>query len=313
MEVPLNFLPDPPDSRPASWAQVEWTRDSLKAAFARFTCTALMHFTMECRFPRLYAFRLLSTNVLGQPFASALVCSRPLKVEELGWRMTYLCTCIFSNILPAKRSTLVVIFGLSEDGNLDFSAENNPLVRARSKYLTKPKPISEIVADANAAVNAYVSGDLKGSLAFLHDLHEAEQNEALKMKLKAIKEPLELGIFVDRYNVTGRPSLVYASRNPSGSDRADYTVSSDSLSWSRYFELTAVFERWDDFPKSSWKGDPAARMVDLERPRLPLAELQKEVQAEVIRILKKHARRRNDPNYWLSIYANLSLGLQTAP
>jgi hypothetical protein len=171
----------------------------------------------------------------------------------------------------------------------------------------KPKPISEIVADANAAVDAYVSGDLKGSLAFLHDLHEAEQSEALKMKLKLIKEPLELGLFVDRYNVTGRPSLAYARQNPSGSNRADYTVWDDSVSWSRDLELTAVFERWDDFPKSSWEGDPAAQMVELERPRLPLAELQKEVQAEVIRILKKHARRRNYPNYWLSIYANLSL------
>jgi hypothetical protein len=175
------------------------------------------------------------------------------------------------------------------------------------KFLVKPKPISEIVADANAAVDVYVSGDLKGSLAFLHDLHEAEQSEALKMKLKAIKEPLELGLFVDRYNVTGRPSLAYARQNLSGSNRADYTVWDDSMSWSRDLELTAVFERWDDFPKSSWEGDPAAQMVELERPRLPLAELQKKVQAEVIRILKKHARRGKYPSYWLSIYANLSL------
>jgi hypothetical protein len=31
----LNFLPDPPDSRPASWTQVDWTRDNLEGGFRK--------------------------------------------------------------------------------------------------------------------------------------------------------------------------------------------------------------------------------------------------------------------------------------
>ena len=170
-----------------------------------------------------------------------------------------------------------------------------------------PRKIAEIVTEAEAAVDNYRSGALVGSAAFVYDLHEAKLTEELKAKLKPIKEPLELGLFVDAYNGTEKPSLIYAAENPAGSDRADYTVFDESLAWSLDLELAAIFERWDDFPKTPVPNDTSATYVNLSQPRLPIEELQRQVGSEIKRILKKHARRTDYPPYLLSIYANLSL------
>ena len=170
-----------------------------------------------------------------------------------------------------------------------------------------PRKIDEMVAEANAAIDGYRSGDLTGNVAYLHDLHEAKPTEELKAKLKRIKEPLELGLFVDAFNSAEKPPLTHAVENPAGINRADYTVFDESLAAAHDLELAAVFERWDDFPKTPVPNDASAMYVNLSEPRRPIAELQRQVGSEIKRILKKHARRTDYQPYLLSIYANLSL------
>jgi hypothetical protein len=64
--------------------------------------------------------------------------------------------------------------------------------------------------------------------------------------LTSLKEALELGLFSEAYNRTKLPKLTYASRHPSRSGRADFTVWDESLRWSRDLELTSIWKRGDD-------------------------------------------------------------------
>jgi hemerythrin superfamily protein len=145
--------------------------------------------------------------------------------------------------------------------------------------LDRVQLLIEIIVPGRAAVGGDEDAAVVGRVE--RAAVDAVEGERMKIRMRSLADEI--------------PVLAAIRQNPSGGDRADYTVWDDSMGWSRDLELTAVFERWDDFPKSSWEGDLAAQMVELERPRLPLAELQKEVQAEVIRILKKHAMRRKLP------------------
>jgi hypothetical protein len=59
--------------------------------------------------------------------------------------------------------------------------------------------------------------------------------------------------------------------------------------------------------------DPNLTHVWLEMPRLPLAELRREVPKTIKRVLYQHARRHNYPTYWLAIYVNVSLAAYELP
>jgi hypothetical protein len=170
-----------------------------------------------------------------------------------------------------------------------------------------------MVAEAEQQNAAYRSGGRVGSHAYVYDLHEAQQSEELKEKLKPIKEAQHLGMFRDAYNRKELPAIVGARKNPRGVGHADYTVFSESGDWEHDLELTSIFERWDDFPKWTDTEDPSVQHVELSEPRRPLEDLQSEVRKDVVRVLKSHARRTHYPKYWLSIYANLSLEAYQLP
>ena len=158
-------------------------------------------------------------------------------------------------------------------------------------------PIADILAEAQAAV------DTMGSDAFDNALHRDDRTSAIT----ELKEKLELGLFAQFYNETNTPQLIYARANPRGSGGADYTVWDETQTWSRDLELTSLWEREDDVPRYTDENDPNVTHIELSMPRLPLDQLRGEVTKNIKRVLYKHARRRNYPTYWLTIYVNVSL------
>ncbi len=158
--------------------------------------------------------------------------------------------------------------------------------------------ITEIFDGARAQVDAM------GSAEFVRRLHAGgeEQNE----NMTRLKEDLELGYFAEQYNAANEPALVWAQLNPPGSGHADFTVWSEDKSWSRDLELTSAWEDEDAFPKTQNKDNPGMIDVLLSEPREPLRVLRDRLQRAIENNLKRHAKRRNYPPYWLAIYVNFS-------
>jgi hypothetical protein len=169
--------------------------------------------------------------------------------------------------------------------------------------MSEKRRIVDILAEADAAVDAM------GLNAFLDAIHRDDKTPALI----ELKEALALGQFAQLYNETNTPKLTYARANPARSGGADFTVWDEIESWSRDLELTSLWEREDDFPRTTDEEDPNATHVWLEMPRLPLPELRREVTKKIKRVLYQHARRRKYPTYWLAIYVNLSLEAYQLP
>ena len=107
--------------------------------------------------------------------------------------------------------------------------------------MSEKRPIVDILAEADAAIDAM------GLNAFLDAIHRDDKTPALI----ELKEALALGQFAQLYNETNTPKLTYARANPARSGGADFTVWDETESWNRDLELTSIWEREDDFPRST--------------------------------------------------------------
>lgn len=123
-----------------------------------------------------------------------------------------------------------------------------------------------------------------------------------------LKEDWELGTFAQAYNMLFDPKLVWARRNPPGTNHADFSVYTADKSYLLDIEVTALFakppvkkpSRYEDFqpyPVYPDVSDPAAYHEDIDEPRKvkPYANLERVVEAHL---------RDKYPAYWLVIYDN---------
>jgi hypothetical protein len=138
---------------------------------------------------------------------------------------------------------------------------------------------------------------------FLDALHS---DEPASGELKEIKEGLELGGFMLRYNDTNKPNLMYAVRNPAGSRRADYTVFDEDQSLVCDLELTSIWERPKTWRKESDDENPDMMHVYIdESARFPSYD-------HLERTIEKHLRT-DYPPYWLVIYDNSNRAFRDLP
>jgi hypothetical protein len=179
---------------------------------------------------------------------------------------------------------------------------------AERSEMSGPKLIEDICAKAETDIE-----EMGGPLAFFNAVHRCDNPPFLFDHLMQIKEALQLGQFAQLYNQTNIPKLIYACKHPPHSGHADFTVWDETQSWKRDLELTAVWARDDDFPRYTDKDNPNVALIELSTPRLPIEELRREVTKIIKRCLYQHARRPNNPPYWLVIYVNVSLEAYQLP
>ena len=146
--------------------------------------------------------------------------------------------------------------------------------------------------------------DAMGARSFVDQCYSGTRTE----QLTRLKENWELGSFVQHYNKTYSPALVWAYHNQRGIGHADFSIYAADKSYLWDIEVTALFPKptteypqsYEDYSRYPVWRDPSNRSllhVNINRPpkSQPYARLKN--------VVKNHLRDKYPP-YWLVIYDN---------
>ena len=146
--------------------------------------------------------------------------------------------------------------------------------------------------------------DAMGAQNFVDHLY----SRASTPQFTRLKEEWEFGSFVQEYNKVHTPALVWACRNHSGTNHADFSIYAVDKSYLWDIAVTAVYSKpttknpqgyhdFSPYPISRDTSDASVLHVDIDRPR------KSQPYAMLKRIVEKHLRDKYPP-YWLVIYDN---------